>query len=244
MNRLDEIITWLRRQLDSAGADGFVFGLSGGVDSATAGALAARATDNDRVLGVLMPCHSDPEDARLARRVAQRFDIPTLTVNLTPTYDTLIAHLPPSDHRLAAANVKPRLRMTTLYYLAQSHNYLVLGSGNKSEAMVGYATKWGDTGVDLLPLGALYKTEVWELARHLGVPQEVVERPPSAGLWPGQTDEEELGMTYQELDQALRAIENGEPSDIPAPTLQKVRQMIARSAHKRSTPPVFPADED
>ena len=237
-----DIASWLRHQLSAAGADGFVLGLSGGVDSATAAALGARAVGPEQVLAVLMPCHSQPEDARLAREVARTFGLPTLTVELGAAYDALVGALPPSDHPLAAANVKPRLRMAVLYYLAQSRNYLVLGSGNRSELMVGYTTKWGDGGVDLLPLGDLSKTQVWALARELGVPQEVVERPPSAGLWPGQTDEGEMGITYAELDRVLEAIDAGDTSAVEPATLDKVQRMIARSAHKRHMPPIFKAD--
>lgn len=239
MSLPDQIAQWLRDQLTGAGKDGFVLGLSGGVDSATAAALAARAVGPQRVLGVLMPCHSQPEDTRLARQVAEVFAIPTVTVDLTSTYDELMRALPPSDHPLAAANAKPRLRMITLYYLAQTHNYLVLGSGNRTEIQVGYYTKYGDGGVDLLPLGGLYKTQVWELARELGVPQEVIDRPPSAGLWPGQTDEGEMGITYRELDRVLQAIAAGETDRVDPDTLQRVREMIERSAHKRAMPPVF-----
>jgi NAD+ synthase len=242
MNLPDRIINWLREHLDAAGAEGFVFGLSGGVDSATAAALAVRAVGAENTLGVLMPCHSQPADADLGQSVADAFSISTALVDLTKTYDALMAALPQTDHHLAAANIRPRLRMVTLYYLAQSRNYLVLGSGNKSELMAGYFTKWGDGGVDLLPLGDLYKTQVWNLARELGVPQEVVERPPTAGLWPGQTDEEELGITYRELDQVLTAIEAGDTSEIDPATLEKVRGMVARSAHKRAMPPIFGQD--
>jgi len=239
MSLADQIAAWLREQLAAAGADGFVLGLSGGVDSATAAALAVRAVGPEQVLAVLMPCHSQPEDARLAHLVADTFGIPTITVELDGAYDALTAVLPPSEHPLAAANIKPRLRMTTLYYLAQSRNYLVLGSGNKSEILVGYSTKYGDGGVDLLPLGSIYKIRVWGLARELGVPQEVIERPPSAGLWPGQTDEEEMGITYADLDRVLTAIEAGDTSGIETAMLEKVQKMVAQSAHKRAMPPVF-----
>jgi len=237
----DQIVTWLRERPNAAVAEGFVFGLSGGVDSATAAALAVRAVGPKRVLAALMPCHSQPEDATLGQLVADTFSIPTITVDLGPAYDALVAQLPPDSlsGRLAAANVKPRLRMITLYYLAQSRNYLVLGSGNRTELKVGYFTKHGDSGVDLLPLGDLYKTQVWELARELGVPQEVVERPPSAGLWPGQTDEGEMGITYRELDRVLAAIEAGDTAGIKPATLEKVQEMIARSTHKRAMPPIF-----
>jgi NAD+ synthase len=240
MSHSDQIVAWLQEQVTAAGADGFVVGLSGGVDSATTAALAVRAVGAEQVLAALLPCHSQPKDARLGRLVAETFDIPVVTVSLDSTFEALMDALPPSDDRLPSANVKPRLRMTALYYLAQSHNYLVLGSGNKTELLVGYFTKYGDGGVDLLPLGALYKTEVWELARELGVPQEVVERPPSAGLWPGQTDEGEMGISYKELDGVLAAIEAEETDNIDPATLSKVREMIANSAHKRAMPPICP----
>ena len=239
MSLANQIAAWLRERLAAAGAAGFVFGLSGGVDSATAAALAINAVGRQRVLAALMPCHSQPEDARLAHLMADAFGIPTVTVDLSNTYDALMTMVPPSDHPLAAANVKPRLRMATLYYLAQSRNYLVLGSGNKTEILVGYSTKYGDGGVDLLPMGDMYKTQVWELARELGVPQPIIERPPTAGLWPGQTDEGEMGITYAKLDQVLAAIEAGDTTGVEPATLEKVQRMIAGSAHKRVMPPTF-----
>ncbi len=242
MSLPDQIAQWLRDYLAAAGAQGFVLGLSGGVDSATSAALAVRAVGPERVLGALLPCHSQPEDARLGHLVAETFGIPTVTVDLSSAYDVLMTVLPPSEVAMAAANIKPRLRMIALYYLAQSRHYLVLGSGNKSEALVGYTTKWGDSAVDLCPLGDLYKTQVWELARELGVPREVVERAPTAGLWPGQTDEGEMGITYRELDATLAAIEMGDTAAISPATLAKVQGMMARSAHKRALPPVYGQD--
>ena len=245
MSLPDQIATWLRERLAAAGVSGFVLGLSGGVDSATAAALAVRAVGPEHVLAVLMPCHSQSEDATLGQLVADTFGISTITVDLSDVYDALVAQLPPDlqSGSLAAANIKPRLRMTTLYYVAQSHNYLVLGSGNRTEIEVGYFTKYGDGGVDLLPLGALYKTQVWELARELGVPREVVERPPAAGLWPGQTDEGEMGITYLELDRVLIAVEEDRTSGVEPAVLEKVRGMITRSAHKRVMVPVFDVRE-
>ncbi|HDQ71179.1 MAG TPA: NAD+ synthase [Chloroflexi bacterium] len=248
MSVVDQIAAWLRDRLGDAGAEGFVFGLSGGVDSAAAAGVAVQAVGAGRTLAALMPCHSVPEDAALAQSVADTFGIETVTVDLGDPYDALVSVLPPSEHRarhaLASANVKPRLRMTTLYYLAQTHGYLVLGSGNKTELMVGYFTKHGDGGVDLLPLGDLYKTQVWALARELGVPEAVVERAPSAGLWPGQTDEGEMGITYEALDRVLMAIEEGDTDHIEPVTLAKVEEMIDRSAHKRTMPPIFKLDEE
>jgi len=234
-----KIATWMRTRVETAGADGIAVGLSGGVDSACVAGLAKLALGRQAVIGVLMPCHSDPIDAEYAHQVEEAFDMQTVTIELTAVYDSLIAVLPPTDHRLATANLKPRLRMTTLYYVANTRNYLVAGTGNKSELMVGYFTKHGDSGVDMLPLGDLYKREVYDLAREVGVPQPILDRPPTAGLWPGQTDEEEMGLTYNTLERALISLTIGGDHGVDRPTLDKVRQMMTVSAHKRTTPPVF-----
>ena len=132
--------------------------------------------------------------------------------------------------------------MTTLYYIAQSRACLVAGTGNRSEMMVGYFTKHGDGGVDLEPLGELYKREVRALARVLDVPEPIITRPPTAGLWPGQTDEGELGITYDELDAILAALDTGIAMSSPASTVARVQRMIAASAHKRAVPPAFAVD--
>jgi NAD+ synthase len=161
-----------------------------------------------------------------------------VVLDLGEAYDSLVAALPPKLGRMAYANIKPRLRMTALYSLAQGHGYLVAGTGNKSELMVGYFTKYGDGGVDVEPLGDLYKGQVRLLAQNLGVPQPVIDRPPTAGLWPGQTDEGEMGITYDQLDSTLAAIETGHTDGIDPALLAPVKQMISVSAHKRSTPPI------
>ncbi len=235
----DDLTAWLREYAAQAGADGYVIGLSGGIDSAVCTALAVRAVGVERVLSVLLPCHSLLEDAESALLVADAFGLTPLTVDLSASFDTLLAALPEGTV-LARANVKPRLRMTVLYYLGQSHNYLVLGTGNRPEIMVGYFTKYGDGGVDVEPLGMLYKREVRELARVLGVPEPIITRPPSAGLWPGQTDEGEMGITYDALDAILAAWDAGQEPDAPAEQIAKVQRMIAVSEHKRHAPPVFP----
>jgi NAD+ synthase len=239
MSLKDQISGWMCSQVRSAGAEGIAVGLSGGVDSACVAGLAARAMGAQAVAGVLMPCHSDPIDAEYSYQVAEIFDLETVTVDLTPVYDSLVASLPLSAKRLALANLKPRLRMTALYFVANDRNYLVAGTGNKSELMVGYFTKHGDGGVDMLPLGDLYKREVYDLARELGVPQSVIDRPPSAGLWPGQTDEEEMGLTYDALERALITLTIGGDHGVDRPALDRVRRMVSASAHKRSLPPVY-----
>lgn len=239
MKRSERIAAWLQDYAAQAGAQGYVVGLSGGIDSACTAALCQKAM-GERVLGVLMPCHSAPQDAEMARLVAERFGLETITVDLSAAYDALAASLPADMPDLARANVKPRLRMTTLYALAQTRDYLVAGTGNKSELLIGYFTKYGDGGVDVEPLGSLYKWQVRELARELSVPQPVIERPPTAGLWAGQTDEGEMGITYEELDAALAAIEAGQTEGVDPALLEKVQGMIAASEHKRAAPPVCP----
>jgi NAD+ synthase len=233
-----EIAAWMQGKLGEAGARGYVVGLSGGIDSATTAALAVRAA-RDEVLAVWMPCHSVPDDEHCARMVAHALGLELTTVDLCAPYDALLAALP-SGTDMARANLKPRLRMSTLYYLAQSHNYLVAGTGNKPELMVGYFTKYGDGGVDVEPLGQLYKHEVRALAAVLDVPQPIIDRAPSPGLWPGQTDEGEMGITYAEIDAVLAAWDRGRTPNVPASSVAKVEGMIARSAHKRALPPSFP----
>lgn len=232
---IESLVAWLQQQADRAGAVGAVVGLSGGVDSATAAALCARAFPA-KALGVLMPVHSAPQDLEDARETAAVLGIETVTVDLAPAYDALAAQFAhaghaPDSHRLAAGNVKPRLRMLTLYYFANVLNRLVVGTGNRSELYVGYFTKHGDGGVDVLPLGQLVKRRVRELARALGIPERIVERTPSAGLWPGQTDEGEMGLAYRDLDAYLLG------ETVPEAVRRRIEALHERTEHKRTAPP-------
>lgn len=255
----NQISEWLRIHLEESGAARFVLGLSGGIDSALVCGLAARGVGSDRVVGVMMPSSSNPDDLESAKKVADAFKVKTLTVDLTGPTSTLMDALPASDvvmsalavdsrvspeaEQLAQANVKPRLRMATVYYIANLCGGVVLGTGNKSESMIGYFTKYGDGGVDLKPIANLYKHEVRELSRAIGVPQSVIDRPPSAGLWQGQTDEDEIGISYDRLDHILMAIEAGDTSSVDPVLLEKVQNMIARSEHKREAVPEFGRDD-
>lgn len=232
---------WIADQVTASGGRGVVFGLSGGLDSAVVTALCKRAFPQHS-LGLILPCHSDPRDAEDARLIAQHFGLATAVVDLSEVYDALCQRLHevvsdlPDEHGLACANIKPRLRMTTLYAFANHHNYRVVGTGNRSELTVGYFTKYGDGGVDFLPLGSLTKTRVRELAHYLGVPRQIIEKPPSAGLWEGQTDEGEMGMSYAELDAYL------EERDQAA--RDKVEALRAASEHKRRLPVIAPLPDD
>ncbi|MDI3279937.1 MAG: NAD(+) synthase [Bacillota bacterium] len=233
---VEGLVKWIQERVREAGARGIVVGLSGGIDSAVTAALAARACPGE-TLGVIMPCHSDPQDAEDARLVARHLQLPTAVVDLTPVYDALVTALgenpgqaAPRD--LARANLKPRLRMATLYFFANRRNYLVAGTGNRSELTVGYFTKYGDGGVDILPLGGLVKQQVRLLAYYLDIPREIIARRPSAGLWEGQTDEGEMGLTYEELDHFLLT-RQGRPE-----VVERVTRLSLASEHKRRLPAV------
>jgi len=234
----DRLVGWLRERVAAAGCKGLVLGLSGGVDSAVCAGLCKRACP-DNTLGVIMPCFSHPQDAVHAQAVADAFQIPTITVDLDEIFAMFVRRLcgkeyNPHEACLPIANIKPRLRMTTLYYYAAERNSLVVGTGNRSEIMVGYYTKYGDGGADLLPIGNLVKWQVRELARYLGVPQEIIEKPPSAGLWLGQDDEEELGVTYQELDDYILN------KNVPEDKARIIKSLIEKSQHKREMPLIPP----
>jgi NAD+ synthase len=197
----------------------------------------------------MLPCYSHPQDEDDARLVASAFAIPTARVDLGPAFDALTesllhavkglpTHVDSVDikQQLPDANLKPRLRMASLYFIANSMNYLVAGTGNRSEITLGYYTKYGDGGVDLLPIGGLLKSEVRALARELGVPERVITKPPTAGLWVGQTDEAEMGFSYDTLEAFLTQ----GASAVPAAVAERISQLRRSSDHKRELPPIAP----
>ncbi len=228
------LLEWIRQQVTAAGAQGGVVAASGGIDSAVVAHLLGRALP-ERALGVLMPCHSQPEDLEDGLLACRSAGIDTVIVNLDQAYDSLLAALEESGESSAVgvANLKPRLRMTALYYQAARRHAVVFGTGNRSELEVGYFTKYGDGGVDFLPLGGYLKHEVRQLAQALGVPQRIIDRTPSAGLWAGQTDEGEMGLSYEQLDGFL-ATGQGAPE-----VAERIESMQRKARHKLATPPVF-----
>ncbi len=237
MNLADRISNWIKEKVREAKAEGVVIGLSGGIDSSVVAYLAKRAM-GEKVLGLIMPCYSTVLDEDYAWLIAKRLNIKTERISLDSIYNDLLGILP-SHKKIALANLKPRLRMLTLYYFANNLNYLVAGTGNKSEILIGYFTKYGDGGCDILPLGDLLKTQVRKLAKELEIPHEIIKRRSSAGLWEKQTDEEELGIRYEDLDRTILAIERGKTESIPPQMLIKVEELIKKSTHKRSLAPVF-----
>lgn len=229
------LVEWIEKVVKEAGARGVVFGLSGGLDSSVVAALSKKAFP-DNSFGLIMPCYSHGEDEEHARLVSQVFDIPFKVLVLDDLFDLFMAKFERGkDYQhseLAVANIKPRLRMISLYYYAAYWGYLVAGSSNRSEIGVGYFTKYGDNAVDFMPLANLVKGQVKDLAAELGVPQEIIDKSPSGGLWPGQTDEGEMGITYGDLDNYFLRSGGDEV------TKEKIRKMIQISHHKRNLPPV------
>lgn len=229
-----QLIDWIQNSVLNMGCKGVVLGMSGGIDSSVVAVLCKYAFP-DNILGIIMPCHSNDIDREHAQNLADKFTIPVKTVGLDEVYNTFKKAVFFNGKDLdriksAESNIKPRLRMVTLYYYANLFNYTVVGATNRSELEVGYFTKYGDGGVDIMPIAMLVKMQVQQLAVYLGIPPEILNKAPSAGLWDGQTDEEEMGLLYEELD---RYILTGEGS-----TAVKARIDIlsGKNRHKKSLP--------
>ncbi|AYN66877.1 NAD(+) synthase [Euzebyella marina] len=214
----DHIVNWLKSYAQNAGIKGFVIGVSGGIDSAVTSTLCAK-TGLD-LLCLEMPIHqAENQVSRASDHIdwlqANFSNVNRQPVNLTPVFDSLVASLPPVDNEeerfMSLANTRARLRMTTLYYFAALKGYLVAGTGNKVEDFgVGFYTKYGDGGVDLSPIADLLKTEVYEIAKHLGVNEEIIKAAPTDGLWgDDRTDEDQIGASYPELEWAMAMQEQG-----------------------------------
>jgi NAD+ synthase len=230
----NKVEMWLVSRTSEANANGVVVGMSGGVDSSVTGVLAKRAL-GDKVLGLILPCDSDPKDAARAQMLAEKFGIRTETIDLTAAFHELRKILPSADVK-TLGNLKARLRACALYHYANKDCLLVLGTSNKSEIAIGYFTKHGDGAADLEPLGGLYKTQVVEIARHLELPDDIINALPTAGLWNGQTDEGEIGMKYIELDSILHALERNKEVTADAKKLARLKDLIKKSSHKRKMP--------
>ncbi len=234
-------VEWIKALLKSAGAKGVIYGNSGGKDCSLVSILCKMATDN--VLGVIMPCSSKQNytsDRDDALAVGKHFGIEQIEVDLTSVKDTFMTALgdkfagSESAKHMASININPRLRMTTLYALGQARGYLVAGTGNLDEATLGYFTKWGDGAYDFNPIADLTVGEIFEHLKFLGCPESVISKAPSAGLYPGQTDETEMGIKYSDVDAYLRG------GEVSPETIAKIEKMRAASEHKRRMPLKFP----
>ncbi|WP_254766528.1 NAD+ synthase [Salinilacihabitans rarus] len=243
----EHIVTFVRERVDAAGADGAVLGLSGGIDSTLTAHLAVEALGAENLRGLVLPARvSSEENMSDAERVAESLEIPYDVIEVEPVVDAFLDAYPEAagDH-VAVGNARARVRAVCNYLVANHENRLVLGTGNRSEAAVGYFTKYGDGAVDCHPIGNLYKGQVRQLARHVGVPDDLASKPATAELWADQTDEGELGIDYDTLDSILVAHVDGPLSaaatarelGVDEATVERVRTMYEASGHKRTAPP-------
>lgn len=239
-----KIIRFIKDYAEKCHAKGAIVGLSGGIDSATVAALSALALGKKKVLGLMLPEKEtyNSTDVLHAKLVAKTFGIETEESDITPVleafYDSIKVFDP--SEKVCKGNIKARARMIYIYYYANKLGRIVCGSSDKSETMMGYFTKWGDVASDIMPIMDLYKTQVKRLADHLGVPNEIIDKPSTPALWPGQTAEGELGLKYEDLDLILYGLEHfmreaeiAEQLNIEKNLVQKVKQKWLDSEHKR-----------
>jgi NAD+ synthase len=242
-----KIKLFIRDYVKKSGAKGIVLGLSGGIDSCTVAALSALAIGGKNVLGLILPEKEtyNIKDIKHAEATAKKFGLKTEKIDITPVLKAFYKSIPNFDSKdnLCKGNVKARARMVYIYYYANKFSMLVCGSSDKSETMVGYFTKWGDAAADIAPIMDLYKTQVRKLARHIGVPEEIVKKPSSPRLWPRQFAEEELGIKYETLDLILYGLEHFmETKDIASQLglredlVEKVKRRWLAAEHKRQLP--------
>lgn len=243
----DHIVRFVRDVVDDAGADGAVLGLSGGIDSTATAYLAAEALGEEHLHGIVMPSEvNTDENMNDAERVARTLGIEYDVVEIQPIAERFFDAFPEAaDDERAVGNVYVRTRGVLGYFVANHENKIVLGTGNRSEALLGYFTKYGDQAVDCNPIGNLYKQQVRQLASALGVPDDLVAKTPSAEMWSGQTDEEEMGMDYDTLDAILALHVDGPLSkaatvrhlDVTESQVDRTVELYERSEHKRHVPP-------
>jgi len=246
-DRREHISEFIADTVSDAGADGAVLGLSGGIDSTLVAHLAVDALGAENLYGLVMPGEvSSEENMSDAEKVAERLGIGYDVIEIDPVVDRLLDAYPEAEgDELAVGNARARVRGVLNYLAANHENRLVLGTGNRTEAEVGYFTKYGDQAVDCNPIGNLYKTQVWQLSAAVGVDEAIIEKPPTAGLWADQTDEGEMGIDYPTLDVVLALhVDAGlstsaaaRAAGVDAGTVEKVRSMYERSGHKRRMPP-------
>ena len=238
------IEAFIAHSFRESGRKGVVLGLSGGIDSALVAKLCADAIGPERVLALGLPDGKGGKDMKDARRYAKSLGIEFRIVGIGPIAASMEKRVKASGVDLVAyGNLRARARMAVMYFVANTEGRVVMGTGNKSELLTGYFTLHGDGAADFLPIGDLYKTQVREMARYLALPPEIVEKVPTAGLWPGQTDEGELGISYDELDRILLGIELqldpeaiAQKAGVPLDHVSYVQKLVTSSVHKRKMP--------
>lgn len=241
----NNITEFVQNKVSEANADGLVVGLSGGIDSTVAAFLACEAVGKENVFGVVLPSTTTPTEDKLhGTTIAQLLGINYKEMAIDSILNEFLSVAQLEEDILAIGNLKARIRMSIIYFYANSKNYLVCGTGNKSEISIGYFTKHGDGACDIEPIGDLYKTDVYELAKYLEIPQEIIDKPPRAGLWNNQTDEDEIGMTYKLLDKILyQFIEKeidadsiAKELDIEVNEVNDIINRVERNQHKTQVP--------
>lgn len=247
-----KITRFIRSYVKQSGTKGAVIGLSGGLDSTVTAYLSVQALGWENVLGIIMPEKSltPADDVLDATETATRLHIEYSVIEISDILNSFFVAIPEfvESDLLSAGNLKARIRMSTLYYYANMMRRIVIGTGNRTELLLGYFTKYGDGGVDIEPLGDLFKTEVRKLAQYLNVPQHIIDKPPSAGLWAGQTDEADLGLTYEQIDNMLCALlDEKKPVEyvinrfgIEQAVIDRLLERIRRNIHKRQVAPAPP----
>lgn len=241
----ENVINFLKDYNNNSGTKGYAIGISGGIDSALCASLAARAVGKDNVYGLYLPCKSSKNMEEDAIILAENLGINFNVIDLTNIYNHFVATLSTST-KMVKANLKARLRMVSLYSLANQNNLLVCGTCNLSETMIGYETKFGDGASDISPIGSYYKTEIYQMADAFPeIPKSIKTKAPSADLWEGQTDEQEIGMSYEKLDSILEYYNQNfgyfceAGNKFSLEDFNKVKSMIIKSSHKRKMSPVF-----
>lgn len=235
---------FIKTYVEVSGAKGVVIGLSGGVDSALVSVICRKIFGKDKVKCLFLPEKTTPKnDTEHKEILVDMFDLNCKDINISGIVEEISKISPIKPDKMALANIKARTRMILLYEYANSTESIVCGTSNKSELLIGYFTKYGDGGADIMPIGDLYKTQVFELARYIGIPEDIIRKPPSAGLWKGQTDEKEIGISYEILDQILYGLELKMSLDkiareipVSIETVKRVKEMRIKSQHKRRTP--------
>ncbi|MFY3741216.1 MAG: NAD+ synthase [Candidatus Nitrosomirales archaeon] len=242
---ITKIVTALKNELKSSGREGYVFGLSGGLDSSVVASLLSRAAA-ERTFALVMPRSSvtPQQDVSDATDLAKRLNIQFRIIDLTGIHSDILRELP--TNKLASGNLLARIRMCLLYYYANQNNCLVAGTSNRSELLIGYFTKYGDGGADILPIASLYKTQVRALGYHLDLPDAILNKKSAPRLWEKHTAEEEIGMSYEDIDRILYNLFDRKASakstakklNMPLEKVEQIRQMHIKNAHKRSLPKI------